>query len=222
VEMRVINTEMSLKGAHTMIALTKEDVSRVWMEINSMNDSLANYSNQLEVVRQEDVAWCCSRITALEKPNNPANHSLWRLVNALSTRLDRQEDEIKDLKSGLVRAHEKIGNLEMSSSLVRGRVSTLEDVMEAAPTPTDLMSDEEYADVDDGEDDAWYIPPIMRRRIHALDEYTTAAVEPVPEYVEDRREDPSAGPHRDDLPADGLGDELWANLGVNLRDRRAE
>jgi hypothetical protein len=150
--------------------------------------------------------------------------------------------------------------------------------MEAAPTPTDLTSEEsEYADMDDGgammvedsedkrenmppppsvirtatphpapvlrelipikdpapvpavevvdvegEDDVWYIPPIMRHRIHALDEYTTAVVEPVLEYVEDRREDLLAGPHRDDLPMDGSEDELWANLGVNLRDHCAE
>jgi hypothetical protein len=145
--------------------------------------------------------------------------------------------------------------------------------MEAAPTPTDLTSeDSEYVDVNDGgammvedlederesmppppvickatphpapvlrelipiedpapvpavevvdiegEDDAWYIPPVMHCRIHALDEYTTAAVEPVPEYVEDHREDLLAGPYRDDLPMDDSEDELWVNLGVNLRD----
>jgi hypothetical protein len=160
----------------------------------------------------------------------------------------------------------------------KGRVLTLEDVMEAAPTPTDLTSeDSEYADVDDGgammvedlederenmpppppvictttshpapvlwelipikdpapipvvevvdvegEDDVWYIPPVIRCQIHALDKYTTAAVEPVLEYVEDHREDLLASPHRDDLPMDGSGDELWANLGVNLRDCHAK
>jgi hypothetical protein len=72
-------------------------------------------------------------------------------------------------------------------------------------------------DVEEGEDDVWYIPPIMCCRIHALDEFTTAVVEPVPEYVEDSRDDPVAGPLRDDLPADGSEDELWANLGVNRR-----
>jgi hypothetical protein len=40
-------------------------------------------------------------------------------------------------------------------------------------------------EVEEGEDDVWYIPPIIRRRIHTLDEFTTAAVEPVLEYVED-------------------------------------
>ena len=46
-----------------------------------------------------------------------------------------------------------------------------------APTPT--------VQVDEGEDDTWYIPPIMHRQIHGLNEFTTAAVDPVPEYVED-------------------------------------
>jgi hypothetical protein len=88
------------------------------------------------------------------------------------------------------------------------------------PAPTPAV---EVVDVDaEGEDDAWYIPPIHRRQIHPLDEFTTAAVEPVPEYVEDRREDPVVGPHRDDLPVDRLEDELWANLGVNLRSRSFE
>jgi hypothetical protein len=69
----------------------------------------------------------------------------------------------------------------------------------------------------EGEDDAWYIPPVHHRQIHPLDEFTTAAVQPVPEYVEDRREDTMAGPHQDNLAADGSEDELWANLGVNIR-----
>ena len=64
--------------------------------------------------------------------------------------------------------------------------------------------------------------PQAQHRIHALDEYTTAAVEPVPEYVEDQRDDPVAGPSRDDLAADGLEDELWANLGVQSRAGPAE
>jgi hypothetical protein len=72
-------------------------------------------------------------------------------------------------------------------------------------------------EVEEGEDDVWYIPLIMHRWIHALDEFTTVAVEPVLEYVEDSRDDPLAGPSWDDLPADGLEDELWVNLGVNHR-----
>ena len=63
---------------------------------------------------------------------------------------------------------------------------------------------------------------IMRRRMHPLDEFTTAAVEPVPEYIEDQRDDPVAGPSRDNLAVDGLEDELWANLGVNCRATPAE
>ena len=56
-----------------------------------------------------------------------------------------------------------------------------------APTPVPAV------EVDEGEDDTWYIPPIMRRRIHPLNEFTTAPVDPVPEYVEDCREDPCQG-----------------------------
>ena len=44
----------------------------------------------------------------------------------------------------------------------------------------------------------------------------------VPEYVEDRQDDPEAGPSREDLAVDGLEDEMWANLGVNRRDTPAE
>ena len=77
-------------------------------------------------------------------------------------------------------------------------------------------------EVDEGEDDVWYIPPIARRQIHALNEFTTAAVEPVLVYVEDQRDDPVAGPSWDNLAADGLEDELWANLGVQSRAGPAE
>ena len=48
------------------------------------------------------------------------------------------------------------------------------------------------------------------------------AVEPVPEYVEDRRDDPVAGPSRDDLAVNGSKDEMWANLGVNCRAMTAK
>jgi hypothetical protein len=68
-----------------------------------------------------------------------------------------------------------------------------------------------------GEDDMWYIPPVMHCQIHALDKYLTSQVEPVPGYVEDVREDPVAGPHHDDLAADSSEDELWVNLGVARR-----
>ena len=47
-------------------------------------------------------------------------------------------------------------------------------------------------------------------------------MDPVPEYVEDRRDDPEAGPSREDLAVDRSEDEMWANLGVNHRDTLAE
>jgi hypothetical protein len=112
-EMSVADVEMSVEGAHFMLAPLKD-------EVRDLNDIIANFSNQLESVRQEDVTWCQLRITVLEKPNNPTNRSLWQLVNTLSVRLERQDDEISDLKTGLTRAHEKIGSLEMSSVLVQG------------------------------------------------------------------------------------------------------
>ena len=41
-------------------------------------------------------------------------------------------------------------------------------------------------------------------------------MDPVPDYVEEVREDPMAGPHHDDLLGDGSEDEMWVNLGVFL------
>jgi hypothetical protein len=66
----------------------------------------------------------------------------------------------------------------------------------------------------EGEDDMWYIPPIMRRQIHAINEFSVHRVDPLPEYVEELRNDPLAGPPREDLAADGSEDEMWAALGV--------
>jgi hypothetical protein len=203
----------------------------------------------------------------------------------LVSRVEDQEDLIKGLQAGLVGVKDRVGVLEMSSSMIHSRVQVLEEAMEIDPPVTDLLgedsTDSEYVDVDDGgamlvddskderdqenvvpipvappviridtprpptvlrelipikepapvvlaveveegEDDMWYIPPIMRRWIHALDEFTTAAVEPVPEYVEDSRDDPVVGPSQDDLPADGSEDELWVNLGVHHRAGLAE
>jgi hypothetical protein len=274
-EDRMMDVEMSAQGAHRMIAEVKE-------EVRDFSDSFGNLHNQVETMRVEDIAWCRSRISVLEKPNNPANKSLWTLVNLLVRRVDDQADQIKDLKAGLALGGERVSVLEMSSSMIRSRVSVLEEAMEIDPPVTDLSGDDdstdsEYADVDDGgamlvddsgdqenvvpipipppviridtprpptvlrelipidapasgpavevdegEDDAWYIPPIHRRRIHPLSEFTTAPVDPVPTYVEDRREDPLAGPQRDDLAVDGSEDEMWANLGVNRRDTLAE
>jgi hypothetical protein len=266
-EDRTMDVEMSVQGAHRMLAEVKE-------EVRDFSDSFGNLHNQVETMRVEDIAWCRSRISVLEKPNNPANKSLWTLVNLLVRRVDDQADQIKDLRAGLALGGERVSVLEMSSSMIRSRVSVLEEVMEIDPPVTDLSGDDdstdsEYADVDDGgamlvddsederdqenvvpipvpptvlrelipidapapepavevdegEDDAWYIPPIHRRRIHPLSEFTTAPVDPVPTYVADRREDPLAGPQRDDLAVDGSEDELWANLGVNRRDTPAE
>ena len=277
-EDRMMDVEMSASGAHGMIGDLKE-------EVRDLSDLCGNLNNQVETMQVEGIDWCRSRISVLEKPNNPANRSLWQLVNVLSRRVEDQADLIKDLSSGLVVAKERVSVLEMSSTMIRSRVTVLEEAMEIDPPVMDLSGDDdstdsEYADVDDGgamlvddsederdqenivpipipppavrldtlrpptvlrelipieepapipaeevnegEDDAWYIPPTMRRRIHALNEFTTAAVDPVPEYVEDRRDDPEAGPSREDLAVDGLEDEMWANLGINRRDTPAE
>ena len=199
--------------------------------------------------------------------------------------MEDQADLIKDLSSGLVGVKERVSVLEMSSTMIRSRVTVLEEVMEIDPPVMDLSGDDdstdsEYTDVDDGgamlvddsederdqenvvpipipppvsrldtprlptilrelipieapapvpaaevdegEDNVWYILPIHRRRIHPLSEFTTAPVDPVPEYIEDCRDDPEAGPSREDLAVDGSEDEMWANLGVNRRDTPAE
>jgi hypothetical protein len=241
-EDRVVDVEMSTSGAHCMIGEVEE-------EVQELSDLCGTLSNQVETMQVDGIVWCRSRISVLEKPNNPANKSLWQLVNLLVRRVDDQADLIKDLSSGLVGSKERVSVLEMSSSMIRSRVAVLEEVMEIDPPITDLSGDDdstdlEYADVDDGgamlvddseeerdqenivpvpipppvvrldtprpptilrelipieapapvpavevdegEDDAWYIPPVHRRRIHPLSEFTTAPVDPVPEYVEDR------------------------------------
>jgi hypothetical protein len=241
-EDRTMDVEMSASGAHRMIGEVK-------MEVQDLSDLCGNLSNQVESMRTDDIAWCRSRISVLEKPNNPANKSLWQLVNLLVRRVDDQADLIKDLSAGLAGSTGRVSVLEMSSSMIRSRVSVLEEAMEIDPPITDLSGDDdstdsEYADVDDGgamlvddseeerdqenivpipvpppiirldtprppttvrelipikapapvpavevdegEDDAWYIPPIHCRWIHPLSEFTTAPVDPVPEYVEDR------------------------------------
>jgi hypothetical protein len=146
-EDRVMDVEMSTKGAHTMMAPLKEDV---W----DLNDTVANLSNQLESVRVEDVAWCRSRISLLEKPNNPANKSLWLLVNQLSRRVEDQQDQITALQAGMIGTKERVRTLEMSSAMICLRVMIIEDAMEIDPPVTDLSEEDstnsEYADVDDG------------------------------------------------------------------------
>jgi hypothetical protein len=277
-EDRTMDVEMSAQGAHRMIGEVKE-------EVQDLSALCGNLSNQVETMQVDGIAWCWSRISVLEKPNNPANRSLWQLVNLLVSRVDDQADLIKDLRSDLAAGKERVSVLEMSSSMIRSRVSVLEEAMEIDPPIMDLSGDDdstdsEYADVDDGgamlvddseeerdqenvvtipipppatrldtphpptilrelipieapapvpavdvdegEDDAWYIPPIHHRRIHPLSEFTMAPVDPVPTYVEDRREDPLAGPSREDLVVDGSEVEMWANLRVNRRDTPAE
>jgi hypothetical protein len=63
-EDRVMDVKMSAKGAHTMLAPLKEDV---W----DLNDTVANLSNQIEMVHVEDIAWCRSWIVSLEKAQQP-------------------------------------------------------------------------------------------------------------------------------------------------------
>jgi hypothetical protein len=53
-----MDVEMLVKGAHTMLASTKMDVGELQTEVRDLNDIVANFSNQLESICQEDVAWC--------------------------------------------------------------------------------------------------------------------------------------------------------------------
>jgi hypothetical protein len=50
-EDRVMDMEMSAKGAHQMMAPIKEDL---W----DLNDLIANVNNQVEMILVEDVSWC--------------------------------------------------------------------------------------------------------------------------------------------------------------------
>jgi hypothetical protein len=44
----------------------------------------------------------------------------------------------------------------------------------------------EVVDVNsEGEDDHWWIPPVYCHQDHSLDKYSTACVDPVPNYVAD-------------------------------------
>jgi hypothetical protein len=143
-----MDVEMSASGGHCMIGEVKE-------EVRDLSDLCGNINNQVERIQVEDILWCRSRISALEKPNNPANKSLWQLVNLLSRWVEDQADLIKDLSSGLVGAKERVSILEMSSTMIRSRVTILEEAMEIDPPIMDLSGDDdstdsEYADVDDG------------------------------------------------------------------------
>ena len=66
----MMDVEMSASGAHRMIGEVKE-------EVRDLSDLCGNINNQVERIQVEDILWCRSRISTLEKPNNPANKSLW-------------------------------------------------------------------------------------------------------------------------------------------------
>ena len=127
---RMMDMEMSALGAHCMIGEVKE-------EVRDLNDLCGNL-NQVERIQVEDISWCRLRISTLEKPNNPANKSLWQLINRLSHHIEDQDDLIKDLQSGLIRTKEWVSVLEMSSVMIHSRVTVLEEAMEINPPVTDL------------------------------------------------------------------------------------
>jgi hypothetical protein len=270
----MMDMEMSVKGAHHMVAPLKDNVQ-------DLNDTITNISNQAETIWVEDILWCRSRIARLEKPNNPTNRSLWELLNHFVCWVEDQEDKIVSLKASLLAVKGRTGKLEMLSVMIQSRVQVLEEAMEIDPPTTDLTSEDlDYQDVDDGgvmlvedledegnednvapipvpapqhptpfpgvivhslipiedpvpvalvveavdanakgEDDVWYIPPVYHQRAYPLDEYSSSCMDPVPDYMEDVREDPLAGPRRDDLLADGFDDKMWAELGVLARHR---
>ena len=146
-EDRMMDVEMSASGAHRMIGDVKE-------EVRDLSDLCGNLNNQMETMQVEGIDWCRLRIFALEKPNNPTNKSLWQLVNLLSHRVEDQANLIKDLSSGLVGAKERVSVLEMSLTMIRSRVTILEEAMEIDPPVMDLSGDDdstgsEYTDVDD-------------------------------------------------------------------------
>ena len=140
----LMDVEMLVSGAHSVIAHLKE-------EVRDLSDLSANLNNQLEAVHVKDITWCWSRISKLKKPNNPANCSLWQLVNHLIRQVDLLEEEVLSLKTGTVRTGERLGVLEMSSTMIQLGVHVLEEAMEIDPPLTDLTSeDSDYQDIDDG------------------------------------------------------------------------
>jgi hypothetical protein len=141
----VMDVEMSVQGVHQMVAHHCQ--GDVW----DLNNLAANVSNQLERIQVEDISWCHSRISKLEQPNNPTNHSLWTLMNHLSHRVEDQDDLILELKAGLLQGKNWLGVLEMSSSMICSQVQVLEDAMEIDPPRTDLtLENLDYQEFDDG------------------------------------------------------------------------
>jgi hypothetical protein len=94
-----------------MITPLKDDV---W----DLNNLATNLSNQVEAIQVEDILWCHSRITKLERLNNPANCFLWELLNHFVCQVEDQEDKIAGLKARLVQSQERIGILEMLSAMI--------------------------------------------------------------------------------------------------------
>ena len=110
-EDKMMDVEMSTSGAHRMIGEVKD-------EVRDLNNFTANINNQVERIQVEDILWCRLRISALEKPNNPANKSLWQLINCLSRRIEDLEDLIKDHQVGLVGVKDWVSVLEMLLSMI--------------------------------------------------------------------------------------------------------
>ena len=88
----MMDVEMSASGGHRMIGEVKE-------EVRDLSNLCGKINNQVERIQVEDISWCQSRISALEKPNNPAKKSLWQLINRLSCWIEDQDDLIKDLQN---------------------------------------------------------------------------------------------------------------------------
>jgi hypothetical protein len=141
----MMDVDMSAKGVHQMIAPLKEDV-------RDLNNLYANLNNQIERIQVKDVSWCQSRITQLEKLNNPANKSLWQLLNHFVHWVEDLEDEVAGLKAGSIQSRNQLDVLEMLLSMIHLRVQVLEEVMEIDPLLTDLTLEEDldYQDMDDG------------------------------------------------------------------------
>jgi hypothetical protein len=127
---RMMDVEMSAQGAHQMISGIKND-------LQDLRDLLANLNNQVERIQVKDISWCRSHINKLEQPNNPANCSLWNLVNHLSCQVKDQDNLIVELRAGLMQGKNQLETLEMSSLMICSGVQVLEEAMEIIfPLPT--------------------------------------------------------------------------------------
>jgi hypothetical protein len=137
------------------------------------------------------------------------------------TDLMSEDSDYQDVDNGgamLVEdLEEEMEQENISPPVLHCQVRSLIPIEDPAP----LAPVVEVVDFDTkGEDDAWYIPPVYCCRVYPLDKFSATHIDPLSNYVEDVREDPVAGPHQDDLPYDESEDEMWANLGVNLRSTK--